>query len=389
MQMPLITAALRTPIGAYQGALTQIAAPRLAASVIREMLRQSGVPASDVGEVILGNVLGAGLGQNPARQAAAAAGIPFSSSALTIDMVCGSGLRAVCLAAQSIALGQHDVVIAGGMENMSAAPHLVTRSAPDGKPLSSLRHDGLRCAFEDRPMGRCADSLARAHRIGRGEQDQYAMESHRRAVESIDRGTFRREIVPVKPGGAGQPVLDADECPRRDSTLEKLSRLKPAFDTGGTVTAGNATAIADGAAAVMITSGDYARRRGIIPLAHILSWTIVGVEPGNTFGALAPVIQRLLAKNGIEVREVDVFEIGDSFAAEGIVGIRELGLPSERVNPRGGTLALGHPLGASGCRILVTLLHTLVGERKRLGIAAVCFGGGNAIAMLVENCSSA
>lgn len=387
MNNPLIIAALRTPLGSFQGGLKNFTAPQLSSFVIKELLGRTGVPHSDVAEVIMGNVLHAGLGQNPARQAAVNAGVPHRASALTVDMVCGSGLRAVVLAAKDILLGEGGVIVAGGMESMSRAPHLSPRDNADGKAVSSLRHDGLQCAFSGRPMGAFAEHLARAYGISRADQDEYAFASHRLAVESVSAGRFNAEIV-LPGGGAGSAGAQdgmRDECPRADCTLEKLASLKPAFENGGTVTAGNSTPVADGAAAVLLASESYAEEKELKPLARILSWGIVGVEPQDTFAALIPAVRELLAKSNLGIGDVDAFEIADSFAVEGIVGIRELGLPPDRVNVRGGTLSLGHPLGASGCRILVTLLHALKDLRKRLGLAVICLGGGNAVAMLVEN----
>lgn len=387
MNNALIIAALRTPLGSFQGGLKNFTAPQLSGLVIKKLLHRAGVPPADVAEVIMGNVLHAGLGQNPARQAAVNAGIPHRASALTVDMVCGSGLRAVALAAQDILLGENRVIVAGGMESMSRAPHLSPRDNADGKAVSSLRHDGLQCAFSGKPMGIFAEYLARAYGISRADQDEYAFASHRMAVESVSGGLFNAEIASLNGGteSAGGPDGDRDECPRGDCTREKLATLKPAFERGGTVTAGNSTPVADGAAAVLLTSGSYAMEKGLRPLARILSWNIVGVEPRETFAALIPAVRGLLARSNLDIGDVDVFEIADSFAVEGIVGIRELRLPPEKVNPRGGTLSLGHPLGASGCRILVTLLHILQDTRKRLGLAVICLGGGNAVAMLVEN----
>jgi acetyl-CoA C-acetyltransferase len=387
MNNPLIVAALRTPLGAFQGSLKNFTAPQLSGFVIKGLLRRTGVPHADVADVIMGNVLHAGLGQNPARQAAVSAGIPHRASALTVDMVCGSGLRAVVLAAQDILLGEGRAIIAGGMESMSRAPHLSPRANAAGKAVSSLRHDGLQCAFSGKPMGAFAEHLARAYGISRAAQDEYAFASHRRAVESVSGNLFDTEIVPLEGEAKSIGGRDGgrDECPRSDCTLEKLAALKPAFEEGGTVTAGNSTPIADGAAAVLLASPSYVKEKGLRPLARILSWSIVGVEPRETFAALIPAVRELLARNNLGTGDVDVFEIADSFAVEGVIGIQELGLPAERVNARGGTLSLGHPLGASGCRILVTLLHILKDTRKRLGLAVICLGGGNAVAMLVEN----
>jgi acetyl-CoA C-acetyltransferase len=351
------------------------------------LLHRTGVPHADVADVIMGNVLHAGLGQNPARQAAVNSGIPPCASALTVDMVCGSGLRAVILAAQNIMLGEGRAIVAGGMENMSRAPHLSPRDNANGKAVSSLRHDGLQCAFSGKSMGTFAEHLAFTHGVSRTTQDEYALASHLRAAESVSKNLFSEEIVSLNGGTKNVEGQDGnrDECPRSDCTLEKLAMLKPAFAKGGTVTAGNSTPIADGAAAVLLASTSHAKEKGLQPLARILSWSIVGVEPQETFAALMPAVQELLAKSNLEIDDVDIFEIADSFAVEGIIGIRELRLPMDRVNLRGGTLSLGHPLGASGCRILVTLLHILKDMRKRLGLAAICLGGGNAVAMLVEN----
>jgi len=385
METPVIVAALRTPLGSYQGGLKHCPAPELAGLLARELLRRVAIPPEDVDEVIMGNVLGAGLGQNPARQAAAAAGIPFSSSAMTLDMVCGSGLRSVCAAAQSVALGNHSVVIAGGTENMSRAPQLLLRDAGRHRLVSSVKHDGLRCAFRDVPMGDFAESFARAYRIGRREQDEYALMVHRRTAESVERGLFEAEIVPVPSPTAVEGLAARDECPRRDCTMERLSALRPSFTKDGTVTAANATPLADGAAALLVVSESYAAARRLRPLARVASWCTAGVEPQDVFLATVVAVRKLLRKAGLTAGDIDAFEINDSFAVQGILCCRELGLEPRKVNLRGGTLARGHPLGASGARILVTLLHIMRDEGKRLGLAAICLGGGNAVALLVEN----
>ncbi len=390
IQNAVIVEAFRTPLGSFHGALKNIPAPELAGIVIEDLLRKSEIPASEVDEVILGNVLSAGLGQNPARQAAVSAGIPFSSSALTINMVCGSGLRAVCLAAQAVELGERKVIVAGGTENMSRTPQLLIQDDKTKKSVSSLRYDGLRCAFKNEPMGMAAEWLARKYGIGREEQDQYALLSHQKACASIEKGLFETEIVPARRSTKRgvETNCDRDECPRGDCSMEKLAKLKPAFLKDGTVTAGNATPVADGAAAVLVTSESYAVEKGLSPLARIVSFCTVGVDPQETFVAPAPAVRKLLAKSGHSIDDIDMFEVGDSFAVEALVFLEELGLDPERINARGGALALGHPLGTSGCRILVTLLHSLESERKKLGVTAICLGGGNAVAMLVENCRS-
>jgi acetyl-CoA C-acetyltransferase len=384
MDTPVIVAALRTPLGSFQGGLKHCMAPELAGILTRELLHRTGVPPEDIEEVVMGNVLGAGLGQNPSRQAAVFAGIPYSSSAVTLDMVCGSGLRSVCAAAQSVTLGDYSAVIAGGTENMSRAPQLMLRDDRRYRTVSSVKYDGLRCAFRKVPMGDFAEAFAREYRISRREQDEFALASHRRTSTSVDGGLFDAEIVPVPSPGGSNGFVARDECPRRYCTLESLSLLKPSFAKDGTVTAGNATPLADGAAAVMVTSESYAASRRLTPLARIVSWCTAGVEPQNVFLATVGAVRKLLKKTGLTVDDIDVFEINDSFAVQAILCRRELTLDSQKVNLRGGTLALGHPLGASGARILVTLLHILQDERKRLGLATICLGGGNAVAMLVE-----
>ncbi len=383
MQTPVIIAASRTALGSFQGGLKTVPAPALGAVVAADLMRRAGVAAAEVDELILGNVIGAGLGQNPARQAAVLAGIPFSASAFTMDMVCGSGLRAVCLAANAVAAGESRMVIAGGAENMSRAPHLIMRDTASTRPIHAMRHDGLHCAFRKQPMGLFAEALAEARGVDREEQDRYAVESQRRAAAAVEAGLFAPEIVPVPRDGDGP--FSIDECPRADCSMERLSLLKPAFKKGGTVTAGNATPISDGAAAVLVTSGEYAAARGLPILARIVSCCTAGVELEEAFAAPIPAVRKLLAKNRLAIGEIDLIEVGDSFAVEGVVCRRELGWDPTRVNIRGGTLSLGHPLGASGARILVTLLHAMRDSGKRLGLAVICLGGGNAVAMLVEN----
>mgnify|MGYP002682010659 CR=1 FL=1 len=383
MQTPVIIAASRTALGSFQGGLKTVPAPALGGVVAADLMRRAGVAAAEVDELILGNVIGAGLGQNPARQAAVLAGIPFSASAFTVDMVCGSGLRAVCLAANAVAAGESRVVIAGGAENMSRAPHLLMRDAASTRSIHAMRHDGLHCAFRKQPMGLFAEALAEARGVDREEQDRYAVESQRRAAAAVEAGLFAPEIVPVPRDGEGP--FSVDECPRGDCSMERLSLLKPAFKKGGTVTAGNATPISDGAAAVLVTSGEYAAARGLSILARIVSCCTAGVELEEAFAAPIPAVRKLLAKNRLAIGEIDLVEVGDSFAVEGVVCRRELGWDPARVNIRGGTLSLGHPLGASGARILVTLLHAMRDGGKRLGLAVICLGGGNAVAMLVEN----
>lgn len=384
MRDAYILAGLRSPLGSYGGSLGSVPAVNLAGTVAGELLRRSGVRPAEVEEIILGNVLGAGLGQNPARQAGAIAGIPFSSSAFTVDMVCGSGLWSVCLAAQGILLGKRSAVIAGGTENMSRAPKILLQARKPRKIVSSLKYDGLRCAFNDEPMGMAAEWLAREYDVSREEQDIYAYDCYRKARASISERTFSPEIVSIRLEAVGETAGN-DECRYCDSSLEELSRLRPAFVKDGTVTAGNATPIADGAAVVLVGSAEFAADRGLVPMARIAGCETAGVEPRKVHTSTIIAVRKLLDSHGLSTGDVDVWELNDSFAVQGVVCLRELGLDPSRVNIRGGTLALGHPLGASGARILVTLLHILKDRGARRGIAAICLGGGNAVAMLIEN----
>ena len=383
-----ILSACRTPLGKFRGSLSTLPVTDLGALAVREAVARSGVDPSDVDEVILGNVLSAGVGQAPARQAALRAGLPPTVAALTVNKVCGSGLKAVMLAAQGVRCGDVDLVVAGGMESMSRAGWVLPRdAAPLGdRPLiDSLMHDGLTCAFSGQSMGEIADGLAAQADISREEQDRFALESHRRAIEAAETGAFAAEMVavPVRRGSDAGLVL-GDEGPRSDASLDGLARLRPAFPTGGTVTAGNSSLISDGAAAVVVGSEEMAARSSARPLARIVAAVTSGAQPQDLFTAPVEAIRRVLANGKRTLDDIDLFEINEAFAVQMLACMRELRLGADRVNVHGGAIALGHPIGASGARVLVTLLHALERRGSRLGVAALCLGGGNAVAMLVE-----
>ncbi len=390
MKEVVITGAARTAVGSFLGALAEIPAPRLGAVAIAGAVDRSGIGKEDVEQVIMGNVLPAGVGQAPARQAAIFAGIPFSAGAMTINKMCGSGLKAVMLAAQAVATGEFDVVVAGGMESMSQAPYLL-KQGRTGYRLGNdtlydhLMIDGLIDAYDGIHMGNCAERLSREHRIGREEQDEYAVTSYRRALAAIRDGKFRREVVAVDiPRRKGDPVrFLVDEEPGRGK-IDAFPSLKPVFEKEGTVTAGNASTINDGAAAVVVMSAENAARRGITPMATIRGFTTASLEP--VWFTVAPIdaIRKLFLKTGVEKEQVGLYEINEAFSSVAIAAIRALALDPERVNVHGGAVALGHPVGASGAKILTTLLFAMEERKERYGIASLCIGGGEAVAMLVE-----
>jgi acetyl-CoA C-acetyltransferase len=391
MSNPVIVGAVRTPIGKFQGSLAPIQAPRLGAAVIAEVLRRAGVRPEQVQEVVMGNVVGAGLGQNPARQAAIFGGVPDSVPAVTVNKVCGSGLKAVMMAAASIRAGDAEVVVAGGMESMSNAPYLL-RGARTGfrlghqQVLDSMIHDGLWDAYQDFHMGHTGEIVAERYHVTRAEQDAWALQSHRRAIAAIDAGKFAREIVPVElPRPKGDPRrVEVDEGPRRDTTLEALSQLKPAFKEGGTVTAGNAPGVNDGAAALVVTSAEAARRLGLQARAEIVAYASSGLAPELVMMAPEKAIRSVWEKTGWKADEVDLYEINEAFSVQQVALGRVLGLDPARHNAWGGAVALGHPIGASGARVLTTLLHALEDRGAEKGIAALCLGGGNAVAMAIR-----
>jgi len=389
---PVIISAARTPVGKFLGSLKGFSATELGAIAVRESVRRAGVKPQDVDEVIMGCVIQAGLGQNPARQAALHGGLPPAVSAVTVNKVCGSGLKAVMMAAQGIQLGDTEVVVAGGMESMSNAPYLIPKAREgyrlgNGELLDAMIHDGLWDAFENYHMGCTGEVVAEKYSVSRAEQDEYALNSHRKAAAAIKAGKFKDEIVPVEiPQKKGAPVLfDTDETVREDSTLEGLGKLKPAFKKdGGTVTAGNAPGVNDGASAVVVTSLQRARSLGIEPMARIVAQATAGVEPKLVMMAPVDAVRKLLKKTGWSTSEVDLVELNEAFSVQAVATIRELGLDPNRVNVNGGAVALGHAIGQSGSRLLTTVLYELKRRDAHRAIVALCLGGGNAVAMAIE-----
>lgn len=387
----VILAACRTPIGKFLGGLSGLSAVELGVIAAKATFERSGVRPDDVNEAVVGNVLSAGVGQAPARQVALGSGMPPGSSALTVNMVCGSGLRAVMLAANAVNSGDADLVLAGGMESMSRAPHLLRGGrlgwkAGDGALVDSMLHDGLTCAFDRAPMGLAAEHTAEVCKLTRGEIDAVSLESQRKAVAARLAGAFAPEIVPVElPSKKGPPQrLDADEGPRADTTLESLAALTPAFRTDGIVTAGNSSTLSDGAAMLLVASNEKARSLGVKPLARVVASAVSGTAPRDLFLAPVDAVRRLLDKVGLRPDAVDLFEINEAFASQLLGCVRRLEIDPAKVNIHGGAIALGHPIGASGARVLVTLIHALQRTGGRYGVATLCLGGGNAVAMLVE-----
>jgi acetyl-CoA C-acetyltransferase len=385
-----LLSAVRTPTGKFLGELSEIPAPRLGALVIAEALKRANVRPEQVDEVILGNVVQAGVGQNPARQAALAAGLPDSIAAYTVNKVCGSGLKAVMLAAQAIKAGDANLIVAGGAESMSRAPHLLLNSRKgtkygDGKLVDSLVQDGLWCPFENWPMGEAADYIAIKCEITRGDQDRFSVQSHRRAAAAWEKGAFSAEVMPVTVGsGAKARTVNRDEGIRPDTSVDGLAKLKPVFRTEGTVTAGNASQLSDGAAAVVVASAQAATRLGLKPMARIVAYATSGVAPKDIFIAPVPAVRAVLEKARLTLKDIDLFELNEAFAAQMLACGKGLGLDEERVNVNGGAIALGHPIGASGTRVLVTLVNALHQRALKRGLASLCLGGGNAVAMIVE-----
>ncbi|HZG52770.1 MAG TPA: acetyl-CoA C-acetyltransferase [Pyrinomonadaceae bacterium] len=388
----VIISAARTPTGKFQGALKDFSATDLGALVVRESVRRAGVAVEDVDEVIMGNVVQAGVGQNPARQAALKGGIPFGVSAVTINKVCGSGLKSVMMAAQEVKLGDAEIVVAGGMESMSNAPYLLPKAREgyrlgNGTLVDAMIHDGLWCAFENYHMGNTGEVVAERYNVTRAEQDEYALNSHRKAAAAIKAGKFRDEIVPVEiPNKKGAPIVfDTDEAVREDSSLEALAKLKPAFKKeGGTVTAGNAPGVNDGASAVVVTSLERARALGVEPLARIAAQATSGIQPELVMMAPVEAIRKVLKKAGWSLNEVDLIELNEAFSVQAVAIMRELELDPAKVNVNGGAVALGHAIGQSGSRLLTTILYEMKRTGARRGLCALCLGGGNAVAMAVE-----
>jgi acetyl-CoA C-acetyltransferase len=392
METPVILSAVRTPVGRFQGGLASFSAPELGAKVVAEAARRAGLDPKQIDEAILGNVIQAGLGQNPARQAALKGGCDPRVAALTINKVCGSGLKAVALAAQAVQLGESEIVVAGGMESMTNAPYLLPQARSgyrlgDGKLIDSMIHDGLWDSYEDFHMGMTGELVAEKYDISRQEQDRFAVESHQKAIRARKSCFFEAQILPIEvPQKKGDPiVIRYDESPREDTSIEALAKLKPAFKSDGTVTAGNAPGTNDGAAALIVTSERNAQRLGKQPLARIVAQAVSGVEPKWVMMAPVEAVEKLLAKTGWDRdKDVDLIELNEAFAVAAIAVTRELKLNPDKVNVNGGAVAIGHPIGASGARILVTLLYELQRRNLKRGIAALCLGGGNAVAVAVE-----
>ena len=387
----VIVSAVRLPTGKFLGSLKEFSAPQLGAMVVREAVRRAGIDPAVVDECIMGNVVSAGLGQAPARQAALRGGLSDHVSALTINKVCGSGLKAVMLASQGIATGDASIVVAGGMESMSNAPYLLAKAREGlrmghGQVLDSMINDGLWCSFEDWHMGNAGEVVATECGIGRQAQDAYALESHLKAAEATESGRFDEEILPVSvPQKKGEAIIfKHDESIRRDTTIEALGKLPPAFSKDGTVTAGNAPPVNDGAAALVITSAARAKELGVTPFARIVAQASSGLDPKHVLMTPVEAIRRVLAKTGWKMSEVDLLEINEAFSVQLIAVLRQLGVDSAKVNVNGGAVALGHPIGASGARILTTLLYALKQRKLHRGIAALCLGGGNGVAVAVE-----
>jgi acetyl-CoA C-acetyltransferase len=389
----VIISGCRTPVGKFQGSLADFTAPQLGALAVREAVKRAGIEPRQVDECIMGNVVSAGLGQNPARQAAIFGGLPPEVGAMTINKVCGSGLKAVALAAQAIQTGNSSIVVAGGMESMTNAPYLLPQARKgyrlgNGQVVDSMVHDGLWDIYNDYHMGITGENVAEKYGITREEQDEFAVNSHRKAISAIKECRFKSQIVPVEIPAKkkGQPaiIFDKDESPREDTTIETLRALKPAFKKDGTVTAGNAPGVNDGAAALVVTSATRAKELNAAPMVRIVAQATSGVEPKWVMMAPVGAVRKIWEKTGWKKDDVDLYELNEAFSVQALGVIRELGLDLNKVNVNGGAVAIGHPIGASGARVLVTLIYEMIRRDVRRGIAALCLGGGNAVAMAVE-----
>jgi acetyl-CoA C-acetyltransferase len=389
----VIISGCRIPVGKFQGSLSDFTAPQLGAMVVREAVKRAHIEPSQVDECIMGNVVSAGLGQNPARQAAIFGGLPPEVGAMTINKVCGSGLKAVGLAAQAVQTGNSSVVVAGGMESMTNAPYLLPQARKgyrlgNSQVIDSMVHDGLWDIYNDYHMGITGENVAEKYGITREQQDEFAVNSHRKAVAAIRECRMKDQIVPVeipaKKKGAAPLIFDKDESPREDTTIEVLRALKPAFKKDGTVTAGNAPGVNDGAAAVVVTSARRAKELGATPMVRIVAQATSGIDPKWVMMAPVGAVRKIWEKTGWKKDEVDLYELNEAFSVQALGVIRELGLDMNKVNVNGGAVAIGHPIGASGARVLVTLIYEMIRRDVRKGVAALCLGGGNAVAMAVE-----
>ncbi len=387
----VIVSAVRTPIGRFQGTLSPLSAPELGAVAIKAAVERAGIAPSTIDEVLMGCVVQAGQGQAPARQASIKAGIPPTVGATTVNKICGSGLKTVMLAAAMIGVGDADIIVAGGMESMNNGPYMLPRARfgyrlGHGQLLDATVHDGLWCAFQNQHMGNAAEWIAREYGLTRQELDEYALKSHQKAIAAIDAGRFKAEIVPVSvPQRKGEPILfDTDEAPRRDTSMEALARLRPAFQKDGMVTAGNSPGITDGAAATVVMSRAKAEELGIKPLARITGYAQAAVKPLEIFTAPIFATRRLLERTGTTVNDYDLIEVNEAFAAQTLADGKALGWDWDKVNVNGGAIALGHPIGCSGARVLVTLIYALLDRGLKTGFATLCLGGGEAVAMSIE-----
>lgn len=385
-----LLSAARTPVGKFLGGLADMPAPDLGAVAIKEALARAKATPDKIDEVIMGNVIQAGLGQNPARQSALKAGLPDTIAAYTVNKVCGSGLKAVMLAAQAIRAGDADLIAAGGMESMSRAPHLLFGARTgwkygDQKVIDALIKDGLWCPFENWGMGEAAEHIAEKYRVQRTEMDAFAVQSHQLAAAAWQAGAFAEEVVPVTVGkGDKAKTISRDEGVRPESAVEVLAKLRPAFKTDGTVTAGNASQMSDGAAALIVGSNRAAEQLGVKPLARIVAYATSGVHPRDIFIAPVPAVRMVLEKAKLQIKDIDLFELNEAFAAQMLACNKDLGIDPNRINIHGGAIAIGHPIGASGARVLTTLLYTMQKRNAKRGLASLCLGGGNAVAMVVE-----
>jgi acetyl-CoA C-acetyltransferase len=389
----VIISACRTAVGKFQGSLSDLSAPQLGAAVVREVGQRARLDPKQVEECILGNVVSAGLGQNPARQAAIFGGLPPEVGAMTVNKVCGSGLKAVALAAQAIQTANSSIVVAGGMESMTNAPYLLPQARKgyrlgNAQIVDSVVHDGLWDIYNNYHMGMTGENVAEKYRVTREEQDQFALASHRKALAAIKECRFKSQIVPVelpaKKKGEAPVIFDKDECPRQDTTIEILRSLKPAFKKDGTVTAGNAPGVNDGAAAVIVTSAKRARELGAQPMVRIVAQATSGIDPAWVMMAPVGAVRKIWEKTGWRNEDVDLYELNEAFSVQALAVMRELGLDPSKVNVNGGAVAIGHPIGASGARVLVTLIYEMIRQNAHRGVAALCLGGGNAVAMAVE-----
>ena len=389
MRQPVIVSATRTPVGKFGGAMKDLSATKIGAIAVREAVRRSGMEPKEIEECIMGNVLPAGLGQNPARQAALWGGLPDEVSALTINKVCGSGMKAVMLASDAILAGKERAVVAGGMECMSNAPYLLEKARFgyklfDSQLVDSMVRDGLWDVFNNFHMGNTGEIIAQRNNITRADADKFSLWSHQKAVQAIKSGAFKAEIVDVELPGKTKTVFSQDEGPREDTTLEALSKLKPVFRPDGILTAGNSSSINDGASALVVTDSDYAKEKGLKPLARIVDYVTTGTKPELLMEAPISATNKLLDRNGLKVTDIDLFEHNEAFSTASVAVMRVLGVPEDRFNVNGGAISLGHPIGCSGARVLTTMLYAMQSRGSKRGLATLCLGGGNAVAMLVE-----